>query len=92
MANEGQKANVDPTLKVNDARLREVFAWLCGERFDLGHDTGCDVALDEPTPSELASIANDLISTRTALTITNETCTQLEEQLEAAELTQRSCA
>ena len=96
MANEGQGARaIDPTLKLTNERLREVFAWLSGYRICATTLPGGEVAqgvITEPTPDELASIANDLLSTRTALAITNETCTQLEAELEAAELTQRSCA
>lgn len=85
MVTEGQTVRaIDPTLKLSDERLREVLAWLCGERWTFSAsacEVGSEVPIAEPSPDELASIANDLISTRTALDITNETCRELEEQL-----------
>jgi hypothetical protein len=71
-----EHGEVNATLKLSDGRLREMLSWLSGitevkEPVDGPLGLACHVCrkIDEPTPSELASITNELISVRFAVRI-----------------------
>lgn len=71
------------TLKLTHDRLREVFAALCGETTWEEHETKARRRrpIVQPTHDELASIANELLSARFALSLYDQ-----EEEFEASVL------
>ena len=73
--------SIDATLKLPDERVREILAVICGTSVVHEADTGAARTITPPSLDELASITNELISARTALSI-----------YEQAELAERSCA